>query len=69
MGYLFHKAFENAGVKVAEKPSDVAELLAKALELYAALCIWSPKVVRQKVYLTVNHLNLSTKIEVAKCRY
>jgi succinyl-CoA synthetase alpha subunit len=27
------KAFENAGVKVAEKPSDVAELLAKALEM------------------------------------
>ena len=27
------KAFENAGVKVAEKPSDVAELLAKALEI------------------------------------
>jgi succinyl-CoA synthetase alpha subunit len=33
MGYLFHKAFENAGVKVAEKPSDVTELLAKALEM------------------------------------
>jgi succinyl-CoA synthetase alpha subunit len=27
------KAFENAGVKVAEKPSDVAELLAKAMEI------------------------------------
>jgi succinyl-CoA synthetase alpha subunit len=26
------KAFENAGVKVAEKPSEVAELLAKAIE-------------------------------------
>ena len=27
------KAFENAGVKVAEKPSEVAELLAKAMEI------------------------------------
>jgi succinyl-CoA synthetase alpha subunit len=27
------KAFENAGVKVAEKPSDVAELLTKAMEI------------------------------------
>ena len=27
------KAFENAGVKVAEKPSEVAELLAKAVEI------------------------------------
>jgi len=27
------KAFENAGAKVAEKPSDVAELLTKAMEI------------------------------------
>jgi succinyl-CoA synthetase alpha subunit len=26
-------SFENAGVKIAEKPSDVAELLAKAMKI------------------------------------